>query len=391
MTPSDRPWESLPPELDGVLGPQLPELGDEIIAAIRAEVPAYARPLTGAFGENVRRGVTEALGQFVSMSRAGTAGRGAGREIYVALGRGEARDGRTLEALLAAYRVGARVAWRRLSQAGLEAGLEPETLVLLAESIFAYIDELSAESAEGYAREQAERAGESEARRAAVVALVLAPQPPDPVALADAAAAAGWQVPGRLAVVVWRAEDGRRPASRLPLGSIAAPHEALVAALVPDPGGPGRRAELIKALGRTRSGLGTTVVVEGAAGSLRRASAALALAEERGARGLVAADEHRIDLLFRADRSLVAEIGADRLAPLEGETERSRERLQETLLAWLRRQGNVPDAAEDLHVHPQTVRYRMARLRELLGAELDDPDARFELEAALRLQVGGQV
>jgi DNA-binding PucR family transcriptional regulator len=40
--------------------------------------------------------------------------------------------------------------------------------------------------------------------------------------------------------------------------------------------------------------------------------------------------------------------------------------------------------ARELHVHPQTARYRVARLRELLGAQLDDPDARFELEVALR-------
>jgi DNA-binding PucR family transcriptional regulator len=35
-------------------------------------------------------------------------------------------------------------------------------------------------------------------------------------------------------------------------------------------------------------------------------------------------------------------------------------------------------------VHPQTARYRRTRLRELLGDQLDDPDARFELELALR-------
>ena len=40
--------------------------------------------------------------------------------------------------------------------------------------------------------------------------------------------------------------------------------------------------------------------------------------------------------------------------------------------------------AADLHVHPQTVRYRLARLRELLGDALDDPEARFELEVVLR-------
>jgi DNA-binding PucR family transcriptional regulator len=41
-------------------------------------------------------------------------------------------------------------------------------------------------------------------------------------------------------------------------------------------------------------------------------------------------------------------------------------------------------------VHPQTVRYRLARLRERFGADLDDPDARFELELALRAQAPRQ-
>ena len=40
--------------------------------------------------------------------------------------------------------------------------------------------------------------------------------------------------------------------------------------------------------------------------------------------------------------------------------------------------------AAALHVHPQTVRYRLTRLRELYGDLLEDPDARFELELALR-------
>jgi DNA-binding PucR family transcriptional regulator len=35
-------------------------------------------------------------------------------------------------------------------------------------------------------------------------------------------------------------------------------------------------------------------------------------------------------------------------------------------------------------VHEQTVRYRLAQLRELLGDALDDPRARFELELSLR-------
>ena len=72
--------------------------------------------------------------------------------------------GSGLDSLLSAYRIGARVAWRRFAATGVERGLEPDTLYLLAESIFAYIDSLSAESAQGYALEQSTAASESELR-----------------------------------------------------------------------------------------------------------------------------------------------------------------------------------------------------------------------------------
>jgi hypothetical protein len=378
------PWEELPAEAFEALTPLLPALTEEIIAAIRAEVPAYARPLEGAFGQAVSRGVAEALAQFADMARHPGIGRGGGRRVYVALGRGEARAGRSLEALLAAYRVGARVAWRRAAEAGLAAGLAPETLVLLAEAIFAYIDELSAESAEGFAREQAEQAGEVDRRRAALLDTLLREPPAAPDALAAAADAAGWTLPQRLAVVVWPAGRGARAARRLPLGAFAAPAGGHVCAVVPDPGAPGRRAEVETALAGAPGGMGPTVDPADAARSHRRAVAALALAEERGEPGLLRAAEHRADLLARADPGLVAEIRDERLRGLAGETEASRHRLQDTLLAWLRHAGDVRAAAAELHVHPQTVRYRLARLRHLLGPQMDDPDARLELHFALR-------
>jgi DNA-binding PucR family transcriptional regulator len=58
--------------------------------------------------------------------------------------------------------------------------------------------------------------------------------------------------------------------------------------------------------------------------------------------------------------------------------------LGKTLLAWLDHQGKVPEIAAALHVHPQTVRYRLGRLRECFGSALDDPEDRFELALALR-------
>jgi DNA-binding PucR family transcriptional regulator len=72
------------------------------------------------------------------------------------------------------------------------------------------------------------------------------------------------------------------------------------------------------------------------------------------------------------------------LAPLEALPPGERDRLLETLAAWLAHQRHTPAVAAELHVHPQTVRYRIRKLRELLGNALDTADGRFELELALR-------
>src|SRR3954449_8382448 len=151
----------LPPESAAVLRPALPGVGEAILEAIREEVPVYARPLTGAFGRDVRRGVEVALRRFVDgLDRPRGEPSDHEREVYVGLGRGEAHAGRSLDALLAAYRVGARVAWRRVGAAGTAGGPMPDTLYHLGERIFAYIDAISAESVEGYASEQERTAGE---------------------------------------------------------------------------------------------------------------------------------------------------------------------------------------------------------------------------------------
>src|SRR5215218_1428567 len=170
---AERPWEGLPPQIAPAMRPGLGALAEEMIAAMRAAVPAYARPLEGAFAEGVRSGVEGALSQFLAVVEDGHAGPLPARELYADLGRGEAREGRSLEALLAAYRIGARVAWRRAAQRARELELDDEVVALLAESIFAYIDELSAASAEGFAREQSAAAGEAERRRATLARLLV--------------------------------------------------------------------------------------------------------------------------------------------------------------------------------------------------------------------------
>jgi len=390
---ADRPWDALPPESAAALRPQLPGLADEIIDAISHGVPEYARDLEGPFGQALRVGVEEALGQFVEMVERPGGGGPAGREVYVGLGRGEMRAGRTLDALLAAYRLGARVAWRRLAAAGEQAGLDPATLYLVAESIFAYIDEISAASAEGYAREQAAGAGELQRRRRRLAALLIQDPPADAAAVEAEATAAGWALPRSLAGVAAEGDQPDRLALRLGADAIAVVDGPGLCALVPDPDAPGRRAELERVAAERPLALGPTVAWPEAAVSAARARLAARLAADGALDphgGLVVADDHGLELVLNADRSLSGDLAGRALAPLAEETEASQARLELTLAAWLRHRGRTEAVAAALHVHPQTVRYRLGRLRDLFGDRLEDPDARLELELALRWHAGAR-
>ena len=181
--PLERPWQALDPAVRAVVGPAIGAVAEEITAAIAASIDEYRVPMRGAFGRGVRLAIDSALRQFVEQIGQPAGGVRPGREIYIALGRGEYRAGRPLDALQAAYRLGARLAWRRIAAVARESGVDGATLSLLAESIFAYIDELSAESVEGYASEQAASAGERQRSRRALVRLLLtAPPASEPTA-----------------------------------------------------------------------------------------------------------------------------------------------------------------------------------------------------------------
>ncbi|MDT5314629.1 MAG: hypothetical protein QOE74_3649, partial [Mycobacterium sp.] len=84
---------------------------------------------------------------------------------------------------------------------------------------------------------------------------------------------------------------------------------------------------------------------------------------------------------------IVTMIGADdRLVdPRVGELREKDPVLADTLRAYLDSFGDVAAAASWLHVHPNTVRYRVRRIEEALGSSLTDPDVRLLLSLSLRV------
>ncbi len=473
------PMGQFPAGLPESLAVEVDSLGEEIIAAIAREVPAYARPLEGRFGRGVRRGVAEALHRFLTVVEAGphcAPDLAASREVYVRLGRGEVHSGRSLDNLLSAYRVGARVSWRRFGEAAVRhGGVDAAGLVSLAEMMFAYIDGISAASAEGYAAEQFAAGGERERLLDRIGEMLLTGAPAD--AVAQVADAASVRLPRRLAAVLIPARPdpqpaaGRESAASVPAGLLltgpvpaefvpagSAPSGLVAGGSVPGapvpggsvpgglvpggsvpggsgpggvgPGGfglaesapaaPGRfepfmlpadcpravqgqdtwlfvgsaeRGPARAALAKRLAGLAAVVGPAVPWGQAKASAARARFARDARSAGRLAAagaadplftDEHLSALVLARDPGLVTDLATRLLAPLDGLPSRTRERLAETLLHWLSLRGQRGLIAERLHIHPQTVRYRVNQLRELFGPCLEDPDVRFDLELVLR-------
>jgi DNA-binding PucR family transcriptional regulator len=79
------------------------------------------------------------------------------------------------------------------------------------------------------------------------------------------------------------------------------------------------------------------------------------------------------------------EIRDPRLTALVSHDSRHQGRLAESLLTYLNCFGDVRAAAAQLHVHPNTLRYRLRRAGELTGLELSRPDQRLLAMLQLRL------
>jgi hypothetical protein len=269
---------------------------------------------------------------------------------------------------------------------------------MLAELIFAHIEEISASSVEGYAQAQAQVAGERDRRRARLVRLLLAEESPmDEHLLRASAVESGWEPPARMGVLVCASPEALRLCALVDDRAIGARVEDLMCVLLADPDTAHTREALHRSLAKAGllAALGPSVRSTHARRSFTRALGMLELGLRGvlGPSGLLYAPDHLLDLLLFADPELGHELALRNLKPLGGESAGSGQRLRETLMSWLRHRGSVPAVAAELHVHRQTVRYRLGRLRELFGVDLDDPERRLEIELALRCadQIAGTV
>jgi DNA-binding PucR family transcriptional regulator len=367
----------LPPDVVAVMRADIAGVAEQVIAVVVGEVPSYRDPFRGQMGRTIEIAVKVALDGFLDLASRSEGIDSGDRneevlEAAYALGRGEARSGRTMDALAQAYRVGARVAWREMSAAAVTAGLDATMIARLAELVFAYIDELSDASVSGHADELASTGRARQRRLDRLAARLL--EGAAEIDLVAAAEHADWDPPEALTAVVLPESKVRSVRTQLDARTLHLAEDAAALAvdsglgllLVPSVGHRAREV-LLRVLGDADAIVGPDRPWTLVRSSYQRVVQANRL-------GLTSdTDQHLAALVVGADQDALADLRARVLAPMAAIGAASRTKLTETLRAWLLHQGRRDEVATALFVHPQTVRYRVGQLRDLYGDLLTDP------------------
>ena len=329
----------------------------------------------------------------------------------------QARSSQSVEPILTAYRMAARVAWDEILRAWRgHPEATPEAMMLVANYVFAALDQVAAEVTKTYlhAREQHMQRGTRAHARLfhALISdnfdseLELQRQA---LALNTPLAAAGY-----VAIVcklVLGNRDGERGGHALAEVATALQTPRGILMHATDPGtlvmlwpvdetsdlelarhfitqlqdeaaerSGGVRARVRAGIGGYHPGL------HGISRSFLEAQQALEAGRKLRPDAIAHGHDEVIPHLVLAQNPRLAErFVAHTLGRLLDSKLRNRAQLVETLEAYLAR-GSVKDAASALGLHRHTVLYRLDKLKELLGGDLDVPATRLRLQLALDLQ-----
>ncbi|MEU9187420.1 helix-turn-helix domain-containing protein [Streptomyces sp. NPDC048484] len=367
---------TLPREMRRTLLRHLPAAIDEMEDAVRTGLPHYTHAVEGTHGYSVRQIIDRTVSCFVSVHDATGPGPAATAEVIALYERIGARHGRLgcpIDVLRDALDLAGRVACRRLITDAYRLQWPAPLLAMLTEDTFSLISTAIAAASRGYAEER-HRAPLDVQRDRLRDALVA--DPDDRVRpLTELAAAADWRLPGTLAVLAL--PPGDHPQTHvLPPEVLADRSPAAPYLILPNPRTPGPRW-LPRTIGAV---LGPVVPPDRGAVSLRWARRGLALVE----RGLLPAAaplrcvDHVAALTAFRSGDLLEAAAADLLGPLLQLPSRRREPLLETLLVYLRCGDNAVLTADRLHVHEQTVRYRLRQITQLTDGTCPDPERHLE-------------
>jgi hypothetical protein len=368
-------------DLSTAMRPRLRATVHAIADAVTEATPAFATIEDSKFQRDVRTAVQVALEHFLDLVGTGEPALPSRvRDVFVALGAAEAREDRGPEALLAALRMASRLMLRTASESlATVRPVDTEVLIDLSDAVNAYVDELAAASTDGYALQLREQAGEGDRRRRQFAELLLRGTA-TPGVVAAAAASIGWPALDSVVPVLLPQDQARDARFRYGADGVVVERER-DAVLLLSAGPRATRVQLAEALDKRGAVVGPMLGWTQVPEAVRLATLTADLVGREP--GPVFADDHLGALALTGDPGAMTVLSSRRLAPLAHLRAAQRESLLMTLHCWLRHWGSRAAVSAELFVHPQTVSYRLKHLRALLGDDLDDPAARFELHLVL--------
>ena len=294
-----------------------------------------------------------------------------------------ATEGMPLEDLLHAYRLGSRIGWHALEDAALPE--ERPSLLHGAEVLLDYIDQVSAAVAQAYLAERQHLVSEEERQlRDLLDALV-----------------GGGTLPAELRGLAEQVglplSDRYRPFAAAVQGAPARRHSELASAL--RDGGVLALTEGVRVAGLARDGARSPLpglsgdVVLAMAPPTPRADLATALDDMRrladlgrrlGRTGVMMVDELLPELLLDSAPRVADALRQRALGPLETDRPRRSADLVQTLSVYVDASLDRRLAAERLHVHPNTLDYRLRQVQELTGLDVHRPEDLVLVMLALR-------
>ncbi len=329
----------------------------------------------------------------------------------------QARSSQSVEPILAAYRIAARVAWDEILRAWRgHPEATPEAIMLIANYVFAALDEVAAEVTKTYLHAREQHLQRGTRAHARLFHALISDNFDTELELQRQALALNTPLAltGYVAVVcklVMGSRDGERGGQALAevAESLEPRRGTLLLATDPStlvvlwPAETSAEVESARQFvtqlqdqvaqrsgqlnARVRAGIGGYHAgLHGVARSYLEAQQAFEAGRKLRPDAVVHGHDEVIPHLVLAQNPLLAERFVNHsLGRLMDPKVRNREQLLQTLEAYLAR-GTVKDAAAALGLHRHTVLYRLDKLKELLGSDLDVPATRLRLQLALDVQ-----
>lgn len=329
----------------------------------------------------------------------------------------QARSSQSVEPILAAYRIAARVAWDAILRAWRgHPEVTPEALMITANYVFAALDQVAAEVTKTYLQAREQHMQRGTRARARLFHALISDNFDSELELQKQALALNMPLgaTGYVATIctlMIGPREGARGGDSLAevVSSLELPRHAISHTTDPTtlvilwPADSARsvdgaadfvmqmNSEAINRSGKPRAHVragigGYHSGLRGISRSYLEAQQAVEAGRKLHPEGIVHRHDEVIPYLLMSQNPVLAErFVRETLGALLEPSTRNRDQLMETLEAHLD-SGSVKDSAAELKLHRHTVLYRLDRLRELLGRNLDEPATRLRLQLAIGLR-----